>query len=229
MTANVTPNIPDGHVLSWDATNNYWKNVTSISEVVGDTTPQLGGDLDVNGNSIVSTGTNDINLDPAVGKDVVIKGNATDGSGKLVLNCENNSHGIKIKGPPHSAAATYTLTLPDALPGTAGQALTSDTNGNLGFTSVGAATRGTGNATTASIADGADDITISSVAKSYMLMSIETSAAAWVTVYTSQAARTADASRTSNTDPLPGSGVIAEVITGAATTQKITPGLLGFN
>ena len=28
------------------------ENVTSISEVVGDTTPQLGGDLDVNGNSI---------------------------------------------------------------------------------------------------------------------------------------------------------------------------------
>jgi hypothetical protein len=66
-------------------------------------------------------------------------------------------------------------------------------------------------------------------AKSYMLMSIQTSAAAWVTVYTSTATRTSDASRSSNTDPLPGSGVIAEVITGAATTQKITPGLLGFN
>ena len=60
-------------------------------------------------------------------------------------------------------------------------------------------------------------------------MSIQTSAAAWVTVYTSTAARTADASRTITSDPLPGSGVIAEVITGAATTQKITPGLLGFN
>ena len=60
-------------------------------------------------------------------------------------------------------------------------------------------------------------------------MSIQTDAAAWVTVYTSIAARTADASRTVNTDPLPGSGVIAEVVTGAATTQKITPGLLGFN
>lgn len=229
LTANVSPNIPDGHVLAWDATNNYWRDLELLSEVLGDTTPQLGGDLDVNGNSIVSTGSNDINLDPAVGRNVVIKGNSTDGSGKLVLNCENNSHGIKIKGPPHSAAATYTLTLPDALPAQAGQALSSDTNGNLSFTNVGAATRGTGNATTASIADGADaDMTITG-AKSYMLMSIQTSHAAWVTVYTSQAARTADASRTINTDPLPGSGVIAEVITGAAATQKITPGLLGYN
>ena len=231
LTANVTADIVDGYVLSWDATNNYWKDVETIQEVLGDTTPQLGGDLDVNGNDIVSTGSNDISFDPAVGQNVVIKGNATDGSGKLVLNCEQNSHGIQIKGPPHSAAATYTLTLPNALPTTAGQALTSDTSGNLSFATVGGTgTRATGNATTASIADQAsDDITISSAAKSYMLMSIQTDAAAWVTVYTSQAARTADASRTSNTDPLPGSGVIAEVITGAATTQKITPGALGFN
>ena len=96
----------------------------------------VGGDLDVNGNDIISTGTNDIVLDPAVGQDVVIKGNATDGSGKIILNCEDNSHGIKIKGPPHSAGATYTLTLPDAIPTATGLFLTSDTSGNLSFASV---------------------------------------------------------------------------------------------
>ena len=231
LTADVFPNIIDGKVLQWDATNSYWKDASILSEMVGDTTPQLGGDLDVNGNDIVSTGTNDIVLDPAVGQDVVIKGNATDGSGKIILNCEDNSHGIKLKGPPHSAGATYTITFPDALPTSTGLFLTSDTSGNLSFANAaGTGTRATGNATTSSIANSAsDDITISSAAKSYMLMSIQTSAAAWVTVYTSTAARTADASRTINTDPLPGSGVIAEVITGSATTQKITPGLLGFN
>ena len=34
------------------------------SDVVGDTTPQLGGDLDVNGNSIVSTSNGNINITP---------------------------------------------------------------------------------------------------------------------------------------------------------------------
>lgn len=34
------------------------------SDVVGDTTPQLGGDLDVNGNSIVSTSNANINITP---------------------------------------------------------------------------------------------------------------------------------------------------------------------
>ena len=33
--------------------------------------------------------------------------------GVLQLNCSANSHGVKIKSPPHSAAASYTLTLPD--------------------------------------------------------------------------------------------------------------------
>ena len=48
-------------------------------------------------------------------------------------------------------------------------------------------------------------------AKTYALQKIQTSAAAWVTLYVSTAARTADASRNETTDPLPGAGVIAEV------------------
>jgi hypothetical protein len=232
VTGVVTPKIPNGNVLAWNETNSYWENAQALSDVVNDTTPQLGGNLDTNNKTITSTGTNNIEFDPATGQNVILKGNATDGSGRIKLNCEVNSHGVVIKGPPHSAAATYTLTLPNALPTVAGQSLTSDTSGNLSFTTVsggGVATRTSANATTASIADGASaDMTITG-AKSYMLMSIQTSAAAWVTVYTSTATRTSDASRSSNTDPLPGSGVIAEVITGAATTQKITPGLLGFN
>lgn len=69
--------------------------------------------------------------------DVVIKGDSTNGSGKLTLNCENNTHGVNIKGPPHSAAATYTLTLPDDT-GTNGQALTTDGSGGLSWSSVSA-------------------------------------------------------------------------------------------
>jgi len=83
--------------------------------------------------------------------------------------------------------------------------------------------------TTASLAnDAAGNITITGW-KSYMLLSIQTSAAAWVTVYTSSAARTADASRTITSDPTPGSGVIAEVITTGANTQLFSPAVLGFS
>ena len=65
----------------------------------------------------------------------VVTGDATNGSGQITLNCENNSHGIKIKGPPHSAAANYTLTLPNTT-GTSGQALTTNGSGVLSFATV---------------------------------------------------------------------------------------------
>jgi len=65
--------------------------------------------------------------------------------------------------------------------------------------------------------------------KSYLLFKITTSHAAWVRVYTSTAARTADASRAIETDPLPGSGVVAEIITTGASTQVLTPAVIGFN
>jgi hypothetical protein len=62
-----------------------------------------------------------------------------------------------------------------------------------------------------------------------MLYKIQTSAAAWVRIYTDSASRDADASRLEGSDPVPGSGVIAEVITTSAQTILISPGALGFN
>ena len=98
--------------------------------VVDDTTPQLGGNLDVNGNAVVSTANGNIELNPNGTGKVVFKGNATKGAGQFVLNCEQNTHGIVIKGPPHSASASYTLTLPDT-DGAANEVLKTDGSGNL--------------------------------------------------------------------------------------------------
>ena len=106
-----------------------------ITDVVGDTTPQLGGNLDVNGKDIVSVSNGDIEIDPNGSGVVIFKGNATKGSGQFKLNCENNSHGITIKGPPHSAAASYTLTLPND-DGSNGQYLQSNGSGVLSWATV---------------------------------------------------------------------------------------------
>ena len=119
-----------------------WQSISAlggsgINNLNEDTSPQLGGQLDVVTYDIAAVGANrPINLNPGGLGVVHIKGNTTRGSGALALNCEQNSHAVQIKGPAHSANATYTLTLPTALPSTAGQALTSDTNGNLGFSVV---------------------------------------------------------------------------------------------
>ena len=103
-----------------------------ISNVVEDTTPQLGGDLDVNGNDLVTTSNGDIDLNPNGTGVVVFRGNANRGAGQFKLNCEANLHGVTIKGPPHSAAASYTLTLPNN-DGSADQVLKTDGSGVLSW------------------------------------------------------------------------------------------------
>ena len=93
----------------------------------------------------------------------------------------------------------------------------------------GSSSRTTANASTSSIADAASDNITITAAKTYVLHKIQTSAAAWVTLYTDTSSRTSDASRSETTDPLPGSGVVAEVIHTSGTTSLITPGTIGFN
>lgn len=65
--------------------------------------------------------------------------------------------------------------------------------------------------------------------KSYALLKVQTSAAARVRLYTTSAARSSDSARAQNTNPTPGSGLIAEVITSATQTVLMTPGVFGFN
>lgn len=90
-----------------------WQTVTAgsiLSAIVDDTTPQLGGNLDMNGQDIVTTSNADIDLAPNGTGKVVVKGNTNPGT--IVFNCESNSHGQTVKSQPHSASVTNVLTLP---------------------------------------------------------------------------------------------------------------------
>jgi hypothetical protein len=115
--------------------------------------------------------------------------------------------------------------------GTSGQALISDGAGNVNWGSV--ATTGLQSRTTAQVTQSIANNTAANVSfttpKTYALLKIETSHAAWVTLYSDTASRTADSTRNEQTDPTPGSGVLAEVITAGGTTQLITPGTICFN
>ena len=152
-----------------DGTNPDIIEIQTGGDVVDDTSPQLGGDLDVNGNKIVSTSNGNIELEPNGTGDVILdtdqvtigggsevgqissngaydlklvtnsntnSGNITitDGAngaitatpngtgevvvggntnpGTLVLNCESNSHGIKLQSPAHASGQSYTLKFP---------------------------------------------------------------------------------------------------------------------
>ena len=97
---------------------------SAISNVADDSTPQLGGDLDMNGQDIVTTSNANIELAANGTGHVVVKGNTNQGA--ITLNCENNSHGQKIIAASHSdlsSASGYpsTLTLPSG--GSASQSI----------------------------------------------------------------------------------------------------------
>jgi hypothetical protein len=82
----------------------------TMSELVDDTSPQLGGNLDMNGADIVTTSNATIDLAPNGTGTVVVRGNTN--SGAIVFNCESNSHGQKIIAQPHSASVTNVMLLP---------------------------------------------------------------------------------------------------------------------
>ena len=96
--------------------------------------------------------------------------------------------------------------------------------------SSGLISRATVSGTTQSIANNVQDNISIAGYKSYALLSIKPSVAAWVTLYTDAAARTADNNRVQGADPAPDAGVISEVITTAAATEvKMSPGVIGWN
>ena len=139
-------------------------NIGGIASVVADTSPQLGGNLDVNGNDIVSTSNADIDIIPNgtgdvnLGADTVQIGDnnadatlTTQGTGDLTLNTNGgtNSGAIVIQdGANNNITITPNgsgnivldgLTFPNA-DGSADQALVTNGSGTLSFAQAGIST-----------------------------------------------------------------------------------------
>lgn len=120
LSAVVTwANVPDANITQ--------SSVTQHQAALSIAATQLTGNITVPGNvRLAPSGTNYTEL----------YGNTN--AGAIRFNCESNTHGVTLKGPPHSAGATYTLELPNA-DGSAGQLLKTDGSGKLSFTTVNAA------------------------------------------------------------------------------------------
>jgi len=79
------------------------------------------------------------------------KGTSGSTEGYIQLNCAENSHGIKLKSPPHSAGASYTFTFPQNIQN--GQFLTTDANGNTSWSAIDLTALSASNLTSGTIPD----------------------------------------------------------------------------
>ena len=141
--ANVTLTLPanDGdtnQVLITDGSGNLsFSSVSAasgagLSNVVEDTTPQLGGNLDVQTNNIVSTSNRSISILPNGSGVVKLDGDGSSGGvsvsdglidirtgtgnvAKVKFYCESsNAHAQTLQAAPHSAGSSAVLVLPTA-------------------------------------------------------------------------------------------------------------------
>ena len=117
-----------GQVLAKASATDYdfeWSAPTGgLSNVVEDTTPQLGGDLDVNGNAIVSASNGDIEITPNGTGSIILDGltwPSADGSANQVLKTAGN--GTLSFGDASVVATTLDLTDTPGSYGTAGEVL----------------------------------------------------------------------------------------------------------
>ena len=168
------------------------------------------------------------------------------GNGNTDILPAGNSGEVLTSGgdgvvPSWSTAATGGVTVQDE-----GNAL-STAGTTLNFTGTNVTASGTGatktitvsaaldgrstfTATTASLANNVAGNIEVVAHKSYSLLKIKPSIAAWVTLYVDAASRTADSNRVQGADPAPDAGVIAEVITTAANQEiKMSPAVLGWH
>ena len=124
----------------------------AITDVVDDSTPQLGGNLDVNSNDIVSTSNGNIKLLPNGSGKVIADGDGSSGGislsdgvidirtgtgsvAKVLFYCESsNAHAQTLQAQPHSAGVTNTLTLPAGSSSTLVSLVSTDTLTNKTLT-----------------------------------------------------------------------------------------------
>jgi len=151
-------------------------------------------------------------------------------TGEVTINASGGGSGITVQDEG-SALSTLATTLNFVGSGV----VASGTGATKTITIAGGggslASRTTKSATTASLnAAASGDLSITAF-KAYNLLKIAIDHPAWVRLYVDSASRTSDASRAEGTDPAPGSGVIAEVLTSTAgaSTFLMSPGVIGWN
>ena len=99
--------------------------VLASGATVGDSIDIIGyGTFDIANISASNVTSGTLNVDRLPAPTLTVKGDGSSDAA-IQLNCSQNSHGVKIKSPAHSAGQSYTLILPTSV-GSSGQVLASN-------------------------------------------------------------------------------------------------------
>ncbi len=216
-----------GQVLSSDGTDTKWITTSNTTY----TYDSVASGSDVNLRLIGSDGTTD-NVLLTAGSNITVSSvstsgftlSATDTNTTYTYSAAASGNNVNLRLQGSDGTSDDVLL-------TAGTDITFSNVNSSGLTinAQGLKNRTTASASTSSIAnDVAANIsfTIPSVST---LLKLETSAAAWVTLYYNAASRTADATRSIYADPVAGLGVLAEVVTTGAETIGMSPAPILWN
>jgi hypothetical protein len=106
---DATTGLQNNSILKYNSSNSMWmvgSDTGGISNVVEDTSPQLGGNLDVNGHGIVSASNGDIDIQPNGTGQTVISGGATNATPLQIRYTDDGASAgpqinlIRVSGSP---------------------------------------------------------------------------------------------------------------------------------
>ena len=216
-----------GQVLSSDGTDTKWITTSNTTY----TYDSVASGSDVNLRLIGSDGTTDDVLLTA-GSNITVSSVSTSG---FTLSATDTNTTYTYDAVASGSNVNLRLigsdgTNDDVLL-TAGTGINFSSVSSAGLTinSEGLKDRTTASVTTSSIANDAIANVSLSIPSVSTLLKLQTSAAAWVTLYYNTASRTADANRGIYADPVAGLGVLAEVVTTGAETIGMSPAPILWN
>ena len=216
-----------GQVLSSDGTDTKWITTNNTTY----TYDSVASGSDVNLRLIGSDGTTD-NVLLTAGSNITVSSvstsgftlSATDTNTTYTYSAAASGNNVNLRLQGSDGTSDDVLL-------TAGTDITFSNVNSAGLTinAQGLKNRTTASVSTSSIANDVAanvSLTIPSVST---LLKLQTSAAAWVTLYYNAASRTADATRSIYADPVAGLGVLAEIVTTGAETIGMSPAPILWN